>query len=241
MPGTSTISSTSVTSSSDDDAPLVSQMIAEDSQVIPDLELLPEGYDELARLYEDEIRESIDDAAEFELYTQTHSYAPSTIREFQRIWNNFERFLRSNPALCIFLDDDGHAVVPLQKLPCVLFIRGIAAVRRAAAVDGNFRYLGPGSINNAVAALKYHGFGNQSVPVEICRFFHHASKSQGRLVASETFNNRHPAPSQGLAWTVIKRILSYARIHDPDLHCFLVNLIQSLCRGERVSKVCRPF
>ena len=123
------------------------------SQVIPDLELLPEGYVELASLYEDEIRESIDDAAEFELYTQTHSSAPSTVAEFQRIWNNFERFLRSNPALSIFLDDDGHAVVPLQKLPCVLFIRGIAAVRRAAAVDGYFRYLEPGSINNAVAGM----------------------------------------------------------------------------------------
>ena len=42
MPGTS-VSSTSVTSASDD-APLVSQMIAEDSQVIPDLEHLPEEY-----------------------------------------------------------------------------------------------------------------------------------------------------------------------------------------------------
>jgi hypothetical protein len=76
----------------------------------------------------------------------------------------------------------------------------------------------PGSINNAVAALKYHGFSNQAVPIELLRFFHNASKSQARLVASETFNSRHPAPSQGLDWTVIKRILSHARRYDPDLH-----------------------
>lgn len=224
-PGTSS----SAEEASDDDAPLVSQVNANDSQVMSDPE-------RLAHDYEEEIDGWMDDAAEFELYTQTNSYAPSTMRELQRIWNKFETFLRSNPVLSEFLDDNGRAVVPLHKLPCVLFIRDIAVAKRAAAVDGNLRYLGPGSINNAVAALKYHGFSNQAVPFELLRFFHNASKSQARLVASETFNSRHPAPSQGLDWTVIKRILSYARRYDPDLHCFVLNLIQSLCRGERVSK-----
>ena len=111
-PGTSS----SAEEASDDDAPLVSQVNANDSQVMSDPE-------RLAHDYEEEIDGWMDDAAEFELYTQTNSYAPSTMRELQRIWNKFETFLRSNPVLSEFLDDNGRAVVPLHKLPCVLFIR----------------------------------------------------------------------------------------------------------------------
>jgi hypothetical protein len=77
-----------------------------------------------------------------------------------------------------------------------------------AAVDGTLRYLGAGSINNAVGALKYYGFPNQAVPPELLRFFHNASKSQARLVARERFFNRHPVQSQGLTWKNIKRILA---------------------------------
>jgi hypothetical protein len=79
-PDTAGTASSSPEENSDDDAPLISRVIAEDSQVMYDPK-------HLAQAYEDEIFGWMDDAAEFELHTQTHSYAPSSIREFQRIWN----------------------------------------------------------------------------------------------------------------------------------------------------------
>lgn len=241
---------------SDDDRPLVhvSGMMADDSEVMPEHHhssddsesslwdtIEPTLLDENAALthaedYEAEVQRIIGVAAQFEETARTHSYAESTILEFQRVWNRFTTFLRESTIGSAYLNDDNTPTLPLQKLPCILFIHAITQARRVAAVDGTLRYLGSGSINNAVAALKYYGFPNQSVPLDILRFFHNASKSQARLVARERFFNRHPVPSQGLDWKCIKRILAFARRHDPDLHCFLLNLIQSVCRGERVSK-----
>jgi len=239
---------------SDDDIPLVSGMTAEDSEVMTEHgsssdnsdssvwnDIGSEFFDEDAALahaqeYEAEVQRVIGDAVQFEETARTHSYAESTMLEFRRIWNRFIAFLRQSSIGSAFLNDDNTPILPLQKLPCILFIRAITLARRVADVDGTLRYLGSGSINNAVAALKYFGFPNQSVPLDILRFFHNASKSQARLVARERFFNRHPVPSQGLHWKCIKRILAYARPHDPELHCFLLNLIQSMCRGERVSK-----
>jgi integrase len=238
---------------SDDDMPLVSGMTAEDSEVMPEHgtscddsdssvwnDIGPDFLNEDATLahaeeYEAEVQRIIGDAAQFEETARTRSYAESTILEFRRIWNRFITFLRESTIGSGFLNDDNTPSLPLQKLPCILFIRAITLARRVEAVDGTLRYLGSGSINNAVAALKYFGFPDQSVPLDILRFFHNASKSQARLVARERFFNRHPVPSQGLPWKCIKRILAYARPHDPDLHCYLLNLVQSMCRGERVS------
>lgn len=243
---------------SDDDMPLVSGIsgdTAEDSEVMPELDyssddsessvwnsIQPDFLNEeaaLAQAQEYEARVGIigiiEDATQFEEASRTHSYAEATITEFRRIWNRFIAFCRESTLSSFFLDDENNPILPLQKLPCVLFIRTITLARLVAAVDGTLRYLGPGSINNAVGALKYYGFPNQAVPPDLLRFFHNASKSQARLVARERFFNRHPVQSQGLTWKNIKRILAYARRHDPDLHCFLLNLIQSVSRGERVS------
>ncbi len=251
----------SMANHSDDDMPLVSPRVsgntAEDSEVMPEQgyssddsessvwdSIAPEFLNEEAALAQAQEYEEMfgiifggimEDASQFVETARTHSYAESTMEEFQRVWNRFIKFCRDSALSSLFLDDENNPILPLQKLPCVLFIREITLARHVAAVDGTLRYLGAGSINNAVAALKYYGFPNQAVPPDLLRFFHNASKSQARLVARERFFNRHPVQSQGLTWKIIKRILAYARRHDPDLHCFLLNLIQSVCRGERVS------
>ena len=186
---------------SDDDMPLVSGMTAEDSEVMPEHgtscddsdssvwnDIGPDFLNEDATLahaeeYEAEVQRIIGDAAQFEETARTRSYAESTILEFRRIWNRFITFLRESTIGSGFLNDDNTPSLPLQKLPCILFIRAITLARRVEAVDGTLRYLGSGSINNAVAALKYFGFPDQSVPLDILRFFHNACKSQARLVA----------------------------------------------------------
>lgn len=192
------------------------------------------------RLDADAFEQEYTNAIEFEETVRVDSYAPSTIREFRRIWSKFQEFMGYNPVLHQYLDANHNPLLPLDKVPCILFIRAIMEVKRQAAVDGGNRYLGAGSINNAVAALRYFGFRHEPVPFELSLFFRNAAKSQARHVARERLFNRHPVPSQGLTWTALKLILSYARVHDPDLHCFLLNLIQSVSRGERVSQVTPP-
>lgn len=197
-------------------------------------------YEDALRLDAEEFEQEHANAIEFEETVRVDSYAPSTIREFRRIWSKFQEFMEYNPVLHQFLDANHNPLLPLDKVPCILFIRAIMEVKRQAAVDGGIRYLGAGSINNAVAALRYFGFRHEPVPFELSLFFRNAAKSQSRHVARERLFNRHPVPSQGLTWAALKLILSYARVHDPDLHCFLLNLIQSVSRGERVSQVTSP-
>ena len=99
---------------SDDDMPLVSGMTAEASEVMPehgsssdDSEsslwdtIEPTLLDENAALthaedYEAEVQRIIGVAAQFEETARTHSYAESTILEFQRVWNRFTTFLRES-------------------------------------------------------------------------------------------------------------------------------------------------
>ena len=176
------------------------------------------------------------DAEEFEEEVRVGGYSASTLCEFQRIWNLFGEFLRKNSALLQFLDHERLPIIPLEKAPCVLFIKHLTLITRTVRhADSDLRHLGPGTINNAIAALKYHGFRDMSIPHALQLFFRHASKSQARKVARERQKNGHDVASEGLTWPALKILLRYARYHDPDLHCFLVNLLQAISRGERVS------
>jgi hypothetical protein len=176
------------------------------------------------------------DAEAFEEEVRVGGYSTSTIAEFQRIWNVYTDFLRQRSALHEFLDQEGFPTIPLEKAPCVLFIKHLARMTRTVRhTDSDSRHLGSGTINNAIAALKYHGFRDMSIPHALQQFFRHASKSQARKVARERQKNGHEVASEGLTWPALKLLLQYARCHDPDLHCFLVNLVQAVSRGERVS------
>jgi hypothetical protein len=173
---------------------------------------------------------------QFERDMRVGGYSTSTLNEFQRIWTHFVQFLSRHRALNVFLNDEGMPHLPLQKVPCVLFIKHLTLARRPVHdSDAEFRYLGPGTINNAIAALKYHGFGDQAIPHNLQLFFRSAAKAQARKVARERKQKGHHVASEGLTWPALKILLRYARCHDPDLHCFLVNLFQSISRGERVS------
>ena len=173
---------------------------------------------------------------EFERDMRVGGYSTSTLQEFQRIWTRFSEFLGQHVALNRFLNSQGIPLLPLQKIPCVLFIKHLTLARRQVHdSDAEFRHLGPGTINNAIAALKYHGFGDRAIPHDLQLFFRNASKSQARKVAKERKQKGHHVVSEGLTWPALKILFGYARCHDPDLHCFLVNLCQSISRGERVS------
>ena len=79
----------------------------------------------------------------------------STLNEFQRIWTRFVELLRRHHELNVFVNAEGMPHLPLQIVPCVLFIKHLTlAGRPVHDSDAEFRYLGPGTINNTIAALK---------------------------------------------------------------------------------------
>jgi hypothetical protein len=178
--------------------------------------------------------------AKFEHDVRAGSYARSTLKEFGRTWKHFVAFLHEQCAsIPGVLDPQGAPALPLQKSSCVLFIRHVSLTQKPVpfgAADVSHCSVGAGAINNAVAALKFYGFPGGSVPADIQHVFRQAARTQARFVAHEQLHNRHPVKqSQSLSWPALKLVLAFARIHDPDLHCFLLDVLQSVSRGQRVA------